>query len=217
MASTRHTLIVCFVLGKLLAQHAVADPEVASEFMAKALPKFAVGAPKAFAPRSPAAVIKEVPAASANPGVHVASGKPDIVNDLDAEIARLGQDNYAMKLEMEKMSERLTQDAMMLEIEKVSQMPAQTQESSDLPLVMGIFSVGATVGALLYTIATKLLSSSRDGTTGLLGGGQGQELQLAGAAAGAHTINCNRGSCSLQTHRQARSRARSLGTERHGG
>merc|ERR1719486_774194 len=93
---------------------------------------------------------------------------------------------------------------MMMEIEKVSEMPAQTQESSDLPRVMGIFSVGATVGALLYTIATKLLSSSRDATTGLLGGGQGQELQLAGAAAGAHAINCNCGSCSY-----ARTMARS--------
>jgi hypothetical protein len=133
---------------------------------------------------------------SANPGVQFPSGHPGTIDDVEAEIARLGEDNYAMKLEVEKMSERLTQDAMMLEMEKVSEMPAQRQESSDLPLVMGIFSVGATVGALLYTIATKLLSSSRDATSGLLGGAQGQELQLAGAAAGAHAINCNCGSCS---------------------
>merc|ERR1719359_131534 len=85
---------------------------------------------------------------------------------------------------------------MMLEMDKISEMPAQRQASNDLPRVMGIFSVGATVGALLYTIATKLLSSSGDATTGLLGGGQGQELQLAGAAAGAHATHCNCASCS---------------------
>jgi hypothetical protein len=156
-------------LGNLLAEHAMADPEVTSKFMAKALPKF-VGAPKPFMPRSPTAAIGKVPAMSANPGVHIASGSPSTLDNVEAEIAHLGEENYAMTLEMERMSERL----------------AQKQVSSDLPLGMGIFSIGAAVGALLYTIAAKMLGGSRDATTEILG--SGPELQLTGAEAGAMPV-----------------------------